>query len=70
VGLRSDQKSIFKLTTLSFHLAASAHVISVEVDDPDEMIPEVNTFILAVNSKSNYISPGQGRENYDRYKKL
>jgi hypothetical protein len=29
-------KSIFKITTLIFHLAASAHVISVEVVDPDK----------------------------------
>jgi hypothetical protein len=33
----------------SFHLATSVHV--VHVGDQDEMIQEVNTFILAVNSK-------------------
>jgi hypothetical protein len=59
-------KSIFKIKTLSFHLAASAHVISVEVGDPDEMTQEVNTFILAVNSK--LILSHQGREYYDGYK--
>jgi hypothetical protein len=37
---------------LSFHLADSTHVISVEVGDPNEMTREVNTFFLAVNSKS------------------
>jgi hypothetical protein len=46
-------KSIFKTITLSFHLAASAHVIFVEVGDPDEMTQEVIMFILAVNSKFN-----------------
>jgi hypothetical protein len=45
-------KSVFKITTLSFHLAASAHVISVEVSDQDEMTQEVNPFILADNSKN------------------
>jgi hypothetical protein len=46
------QKSIFKIKTLGVHLAAAAHVIHVEVGDPDEMTWEVfNTFILVVNSK-------------------
>jgi hypothetical protein len=44
------------------------HVVSVEVGDPDEMTPEVNIFILAVNSK--LIISQWGREYYDRYKKM
>jgi hypothetical protein len=67
VGHRTYKKPIFKIKTLSFHLAASTHVISVEVGDPDEMTQEVNMFILAVNSKLTI--PHQGREYYDRYKK-
>jgi hypothetical protein len=67
VGHQSYQKSIFKIKILSFHLAASVYVISVEVGDLDEMIWEVNTFILAVNSK--LIISHRGREYYDSYKK-
>jgi hypothetical protein len=68
VGHQSYQKSIFKIKTLSFHLAASAHVISVKVGDPNEMTWEVNMFIiLAFNSK--LIISHRGREYYDRYKK-
>jgi hypothetical protein len=62
VGHRSYQKSIVKIKTLGFHLAAS-----VEVGDLDEMTWEVNTFILAVNSK--LIISHRGKEYYDRYKK-
>jgi hypothetical protein len=40
-----------KKTKLSFPLAASVHVISVEVSDRYEMTREVNMFIPAVNSK-------------------
>jgi hypothetical protein len=57
VGRRFYQ-SFLKITTLSFHIAASTHVISIEVGDPNEMTWEVNIFILAVNSKFDYISPG------------
>ena len=46
------------ITTLSFHLATSAHVISIAVGDPDEMTLEVNTFIMAANSIFDYISLG------------
>jgi hypothetical protein len=41
--------------------------MSVEVSDLDEMTQEVNTFILAVNSK--FIISHWGREYYNRYKK-
>jgi hypothetical protein len=41
VGHRSYQKSIFKVTTLNFHLAASAHFKSVDVGDLDKMTREV-----------------------------
>jgi hypothetical protein len=51
----------------TFYLAASAHVISVQVGDPDEMTQEVNMFILAVNSK--LIKSHWGREYNDIYKK-
>jgi hypothetical protein len=45
-------KNLFlKIKTLSFHLAASMHVISAAVGNPHEMTWEVNMFILAVNSK-------------------
>jgi hypothetical protein len=64
----SYQKFVFEIKTLSFHLVASAQVIFVEVGNPDEMTLEVNTFILAVNSKS--IISHRGREYYDGYKKI
>jgi hypothetical protein len=60
-------KTIFKITTFSFYLAASTNVISVKICDLDEMTREVNTFILAVNSK--LIISHRGREYYDGYKK-
>jgi hypothetical protein len=58
---------VYDIKTLSFHLSASTHVVSVEVGDPVEMTWKVNTFMLVVNSK--LIISHLGREYYDRYKK-